>query len=155
MNSNPTPDSRISLREVTSETVRVICRLSVREDQTSFVAPNAVSIAEAHFSQHAWFRAIYADETPVGFVMLEDRPEIPDYFLWRFMIDSRYQGMRFGHQALKLVIDHVRTRPNATILYTSVVPAEGGPQPFYEKMGFEATGAYEDGEAVLQLKLKA
>jgi diamine N-acetyltransferase len=145
--------SKVTLREITAETVRAICGLAVREDQQQFVAPNAVSIAQAHFSEHAWFRAIYADETPVGFAMLEDQPEVPEYYLWRFMIDARYQRMNFGRRALALVIAHVRTRPNATEFLTSVVQAPGGPQPFYERSGFEPTGEYEEGEAILRLSL--
>jgi len=146
-------DSNVSLREITAETVRAICKLKVGENQQQFVAPNAVSIAQAHFSDSAWFRAIYADETPVGFAMLDDQPEKPEYFLWRFMIDERYQRMGYGRKALDLLIDHVRTRPNATEFLTSVVQGEGGPQRFYEKSGFAATGEFDEDEAVLRLKL--
>jgi diamine N-acetyltransferase len=143
----------VTLREVNADTVRTICDLAVTEYQRQFVAPNAVSIAQAYFSEYAWFRGIYADETPVGFVMLYDNTEKPEYFLWRFMIDARYQGMGFGRRALELLIDHVRTRPNATELFTSVHQAEGGPQGFYEGMGFRLTGDREDGEAILKLQL--
>lgn len=143
----------VTLREITAETVRSICRLSVRDEQRRFVAANAVSIAEAHFSDHAWFRAIYAGETPVGFLMLEDQPQKPEYYLWRLMIDHRYQNLGFGRRALALLIEHVRTRPSATELFTSVVQEEGGPQPFYESLGFELTGEYEDGEAMMRLPL--
>lgn len=149
----PSPRSKVTLREITADTVRVICNLSVREEQRKFVAPNAVSIAQAYFSKHARFRAIYADETPVGFLMLEDQPEKPEYYLWRFMIDARYQSMGFGRRALKLLIEHVRTRPNAADLLTSVHQAEGGPQGFYERMGFELTGEWEEGEAMMRLRL--
>jgi diamine N-acetyltransferase len=148
-----TQDSQVTLREITADTVRAICKLAVREDQQKFVAPNAVSIAQAHFADTAWFRAIYAGDTPVGFAMLDDQPDKPEYFLWRFMIDARYQGMSFGRRALELLVAHVRTRPNATELLTSVQPGEGGPLPFYEKLGFELTGEIDDGEAVLRLKL--
>jgi hypothetical protein len=37
----------VELREITFETVRAICRLGVAPSQADFVAPNAVSIAEA------------------------------------------------------------------------------------------------------------
>jgi diamine N-acetyltransferase len=148
-----TQDSQVTLREITADTVRAICKLAVREDQQKFVAPNAVSIAQAHFADTAWFRAIYAGDTPVGFAMLDDQPDKPEYFLWRFMIDARYQGMSFGRRALELLVAHVRTRPNATEFLTSVQPGDGGPQPFYEKLGFELTGEIDDGEAVLRLKL--
>ena len=145
--------SGVALREIDADTVRTVCALSVRPDQQKFVAPNAISIAQAHFSDHAWFRAVYADSTPVGFLMLEDRPERPEYYLWRFMIDARHQGRGFGRRAIALLAGHVGTRPHATELLTSVLQAEGGPQGFYESLGFELTGEYEEGEALMRLQL--
>ena len=149
----PHRDSKVTLREITKETLDAILGLQVSERQRKFVADNARSIAQAHFSPHAWFRAIYADETPVGFIMLWDNPAKPEYYLWRLMIDVRYQKNGFGQRAVELLIEHVKTRPNASELLTSVVQAEGGPQGFYERLGFELTGAYEDGEAVMCLTL--
>jgi diamine N-acetyltransferase len=150
---NVSSKSEITLREITEETVRTICNLDVRKDQKGLVAPNAVSIAQAHFSDNSWFRAIYADETPVGFIMLHDDPEKEQYFLWRMMVDGRYQGMGFGRRAMEIFIDHVKSRPGAKELLTSVVQEEGSAQGFYEKIGFKLTGAYEDGEAVMRLPL--
>jgi diamine N-acetyltransferase len=149
----PTSESKVTLREITADTVREICYLSVREEQRQFVAPNSVSMAQAYFSKHAWFRAIYAGDTAVGFLMLEDQPEKPEYYLWRFMIDARYQGMGFGRKALEILIEYVKTRPNASELLTSVHVAEGGPQGFYEKLGFRLTGDWEEGEALMRLQL--
>lgn len=149
-----TKDAAISLREITRDTLSPILDLNVGEDQTHFVAPNSVSIAQAHFEpDHAWFRAIYADETPVGFVMMYDDPEAPKYYLWRFMIDSRYQGLGFGRRSMAALIDHVRSRPNAVQLLVSCVPGEGSPCPFYVHLGFEYTGEIEHGEKVLRLDL--
>lgn len=145
--------SVVTLCEVTEDTVRTICDLSVRDEQRKFVAPNAVSIAQAYFSDFAWFRAIHAEQTSVGFLMLHDQPEVPEYYLWRFMIDARYQNVGYGRSAIALLIKHVRTRPDATELLTSVLQADGGPQGFYEKMGFVLTGAYEEGEAMMKLQL--
>ncbi|MGD1922532.1 MAG: GNAT family N-acetyltransferase [Pleurocapsa sp.] len=145
--------SEVTLREITSDSVHTICHLSVSDEQQKFVAPNAFSIAQAYFSESAWFRAIYADTTPIGFVMLEDKPEEAEYYLWRFMIDARYQDMGFGRRALLLIIDRVKTRPNATELLTSVVQGSGSPQGFYEKLGFKLTGEYEEEEAIMRLIL--
>ena len=149
----PNRNATVTLREITEETLGSILRLDVGPDQDGLVAPNAVSIAQAHFSTHAWFRAIYADETPVGFVMLQDEPEVPKYYLWRFMIDARYQKLGFGRQALQLLIEHVKTRPNATELFLSYVPKESGPRGFYEGLGFVHTGEEDDGELVMRLEL--
>ena len=62
------------------ETARAVCALEVGPEQHGYVAPNAVSIAQAHFEPKAWFRAVHADETPVGFVMLHQDPEESAYF---------------------------------------------------------------------------
>lgn len=43
----------VMLREVTADTVRAVCTLKVAPDQVWFVAPNAVSIAEAYFDENA------------------------------------------------------------------------------------------------------
>ncbi|HOU42375.1 MAG TPA: GNAT family N-acetyltransferase [Promineifilum sp.] len=149
--ASPTRDAVVSLREITADSLRRILRLKVSPRQEQFVADNATSIAQAHFEPKAWFRAIYADETPVGFVMLYDDTKKPEYFLWRYMIDSRYQGLGFGRQALLQVIDHVRGRPGATEMLLSYVPAEGSPEPFYAGLGFVNTGEIEDGENVMRL----
>ncbi len=150
----PRKDAVVTLREVTKETVRTICNLKVAPQQAQFVAPNAVSIAQAYFElDAAWFRAIYADETPVGFLMLDDDPANEAYILWRFMIDTRFQGYGFGRRALDLLIEHVKTRPGAKALFTSCVPGDGSPCPFYEKIGFVYTGDVDDGELVMRLDL--
>jgi diamine N-acetyltransferase len=150
----PHRDSPLSLREVTRESLRDVLRLKVAPEQERFVASNAVSIAQASFyPESAWFRAIYAGETPIGFVMLEDRPTEAKYHLWRYMIDQRFQGHGYGARALELVMAHVRTRPGATEFSLSCVPGDGGPGPFYEKLGFLYTGEVDDGELVMRRPL--
>ena len=146
-------NGRVQFREITADTVREICALSVQENQNLFVTANATSIAEAYFSKHAWLRAIYSDSVPVGFIMLDERPEEAEYFLWRFMIDKRFQGRGIGRQAIQLLLTHVKSRPNSSELFTSVVQAKGGPEAFYKNMGFELTGEYEEGEALMRITL--
>lgn len=54
--STDTPS--VSLREITSETVRAVVKLSVAESQKGFVASNAISLAQALFAPEAWYRAV-------------------------------------------------------------------------------------------------
>jgi diamine N-acetyltransferase len=158
-------DSKVSLREVAGETVRAVCLLDVGPGQDGLVAPNAFSIAQAHFAPDAWFRAIYADETPVGFAMLEDHslvtnrePELHEgaeyVALWRFMIDARYQKFGFGARAIELLIAHARTRPRAKNMLLSFVPKDNNPEAFYKRFGFERTGEIDHGEVVMRLALR-
>ena len=145
----------VSLREVTADTVRAICRLVVRPDQQGFVAPNAISIAQAHFTPGAWFRAVYADETPVGFVMLERSDATHEYGLWRYMIAGDHQGKGYGRTGLDLVVADIRAAdPEAGELTTSWVDEPGGPEGFYRGLGFEPTGEIDDGEVVGRLDLR-
>jgi diamine N-acetyltransferase len=146
-------NAQISLREVTAETVRTICNLEVHPEQKGMVAPNAVSIAQAYFEPKAWFRAIYAGDIPVGFVMLYIDQETPEYFLWRFMIDASYQKLGYGSKALNLAIEYIRPLPGAVELRTSCVPKPGGPEPFYAKHGFKRTGNVLGEEVELCLDL--
>jgi diamine N-acetyltransferase len=149
--ADPATDANVSLRRITAKSVWIICNLSVSDSQKRFVAPNAVSIAQAHFCRNAWFRAIYAGETPVGFAMLYENPKRGTYALWRFMIDAKYQGRGYGSKALDLVIKRVRKKPKAKALTLSVVRAEGSPEVFYKMFGFDFTGKIEDGEHVMKL----
>lgn len=95
----------ISLRHITADTVRQVTDLAVAPGQERFVANNAVSLAQALFAPEAWYRAIYLDEGPVGFVLLYDEslrlppPDKPEVGIWRFMIDARYQGRAIDGRA--------------------------------------------------------
>ena len=145
----------ITLREITRETVHSVTKLSVAESQQGFVASNAVSLAEALFSDEAWYRAVYDNEELVGFVMLSDEslmkepPAEPNIGLWRLMIDQRYQRRGIGREVMRLVLEYVRSRPGIHYFYTSYVPGPGGPGPFYLGLGFEPNGEVEDGEVVV------
>ncbi|RPI33007.1 MAG: GNAT family N-acetyltransferase [Chloroflexota bacterium] len=155
----PGPEANVTLQEITFETVREICNLSdtLSDAQKRMVAPNAISIAQAHFNEYAWFRAIYADDTPVGFVMLyvgpdEDRGKEKAFYLWRFMIASPHQGKGYGRKALQLIFDHVRDL-GAKELDTSVGQGEASPEGFYRSLGFERSGEMFDDEVGLRLAL--
>jgi diamine N-acetyltransferase len=150
----PTHGAHVSLRPVTAQTVSQVCRLRVHPEQDVYVADNATSIAEAYFDSRPWFRAIYADETLVGFVMICDDADVPQYFLWRLMIDARYQGHGFGRDALKLVVDYVRRRPGAREFTTAYVPGERSPRDFYARFGFTETGREEHGQREMILSLR-
>jgi len=145
--------AEVTLREVTRETIWPIMTLEVAEDQGHLVAPNSMSIAEAYFEPKAWFRAIYADEVPVGFLMLYDDPDAPKYYVWRMMIAAEHQRRGYGLRAMELLLDYVRSRPGASVVTVGSIPGEGSPQPFYERLRFVDTGEVRGGENILALEL--
>lgn len=144
----------ITLREITKDNLRAVLRLEVREDQRQFVADNRSSLAQAYVHPEAWPRAIYADDVPVGFVMLSVDTEKHEYYVWRFLVGAEHQGKGYGRAAMGAVVEHVRTLPEAKELVLSFVPKPGNPQPFYESLGYVLTGEEdEDGEKLMRLVL--
>ena len=151
----------VTLREISPENEAAIRALRVSPGQEVFVASVGESLEEAASAPeaHPWVRAVYAGAEPVGFVMLgfnmpEGHPDYPwRYFLWRLLIDARYQRRGYGHAAMALVIEIVRSSPGGTELVTTIQPGDGGPAPFYRSLGFEATGEWFDGEQVYRLAL--
>lgn len=150
----------ITLRDLTGENLQAIIDLRVAPGQESFVASNARSVAQAASHPVAWIRAIYAEEEPVGLIMLHDEnlksdPERDDYyFLWRLMIDARSQGKGYGRRAVEILKDHVRTRPNGRVLLTSCHTGEGSPLGFYQRIGFSPTGEKIGDELELSIPLR-
>jgi diamine N-acetyltransferase len=156
-NENTLPD--VHFKRINAQTVVEICKLSetLSPQQRLMVTDNAISIAQAHFSENAWMRAIYADDTPVGFIMLhigsdyDDGIDCPGIFLWRLMIAAPFQGEGYGRQAIERLLDHLRAQ-GVTELYTSVHLGEQSPEAFYTRLGFEPTGEYYGDEPELKLK---
>nr|WP_062339586.1 GNAT family N-acetyltransferase [Herbidospora sakaeratensis] len=152
----------VTLRPVTDDDRDAVTALRVAPEQEEYVAGVADSFADAERYPEAKPRywAIYADETPVGFLMISDDVPPGDpgilgpYFLWRLLVDARHQGRGYGRAALAALGDYLRTRPGATELLTSVHPGEiGSPMGFYLRLGFEDTGVDHEGERVLRVPL--
>ncbi|MGC9334354.1 MAG: GNAT family N-acetyltransferase [Anaerolineae bacterium] len=150
----------VHFERITAKTVVQVCQLSetLTPQQRKMVADNALSIAQAHFSENAWLRAIYAGDTPVGFLMLHigsdyaDGIDCPGVFLWRFMIAGPYQGQGYGREAIQVLLKYLKAL-GIPELYTSHEVGEGSPEGFYRKLGFVPTGDYygEEMEMVYRL----
>ncbi len=101
----------------------------------------------------AW--GIYAGEVPVGFVMISDEVDGPEYiphYLWKLIIDERYQRQGFGTATLDAIVAYFRSRPGVERMWTSAGEGPGSPIPFYERYGFVRTGDIVfDHEVLLRL----
>jgi diamine N-acetyltransferase len=155
-NTNP-----IHFERITAKTVGEVIKMSdsLTHAQRRMVADNAVSIAQAHFSEAAWMRAVYAGDTPIGFLLLHigsdyaDGIDCPGVFLWRFMIAGPYQGKGYGCEALAFLFKHLRAL-GVPELYTSCGQGEGSPEGFYRKLGFIPTGECYGDEIELLYRLE-
>jgi diamine N-acetyltransferase len=147
----------VTLREIDRDSVRAVCRLDAGDGGVQ-VAPNGVSIAQAHFEPAAWFRAIHAGDELAGFLMLygptlSPAPDENRFMLWRLMIDRRHQGRGYGHAAVECLVEHVRSRPGADALYVSHVQEAHRLARFYQSLGFVDTGEVDEDELVMVRRL--
>lgn len=146
----------ITLRAITGENLHAVLELSVADHQRKiYPRTNAHSIAEAHYpadDDAVWLKAIYAGETPVGLILTSEAEDRGEYFLWRLMIDQRFQGRGYGRSAVQLLIERIRQTDNPKALITSHLQVDSNPGRFYEQLGFEYTGE-KIGTRELELRL--
>jgi diamine N-acetyltransferase len=148
----------VSLRPLTESNREAAEALRVSPSQEQFVSSVTDSLREAadHPDAHALYWVVHADETPVGFVMIADEVDNPEYvphYLWKLLIDERYQRQGFGTRALDLIVEYFRGRPGVEALNTSAGEGDGSPIAFYERYGFERTGEIRFDEVMLRLEL--
>ena len=150
--------------------------LRVTREQKAFLPDNVTSLAYAGIVRESGFQVftfgIYKGDKPIGFAMIGyDIPYEPDddlneiyrftrssYFIWRFMIDKRYQGRGHGREAMKLILEFIKTGPcrKAEYAWLCYAPENTVARRLYASLGFEeVTEAYntEDDEILAVLKL--
>ena len=158
---DPFGDGDVVLRPLTEENRPALEALRVATAQRALVSSVTDSLAEAerYSDANPLVFGLYDRETPVGFVMIADEVDDPDYiahFLWKLLIDERFQRRGFGTAALDLVAAYFRSKGVPT-MWTSAGEGEGSPIPFYERYGFVRDGVHEDddgsGEIMLRLDL--
>ena len=135
---------RVTLSAITRNNLRAVLELSVADHQLkTYPRSNAYSIAEAHYppdDDTVWLRAIYAGQTPVGLILTSEAEDKGEYFLWRLMVDHRFQGRGYGRRAVELLVERILRTDNAKALTTSHLQADANAGRFYRRLGFEHTG---------------
>ena len=147
----------IRLQPMTDENRAALEALRVAPEQLAFINSVADAFLEAEEEPdgRALRFGLYDDDTLVGFVMLSDDVGNPSYvahFLWKLLIDERFQRGGYGTAAIDLVADYFRSRGVET-MWTSAGEGEGSPIPFYERCGFVRQGKTSWGEVMLRLDL--
>ena len=146
----------VELRKITCDNFDDCIGLKVSEKQKDFVAPNIYSLAQAWaYHKTAFPFAIYHDDSLVGFIMLGYYEDKSCYTVWRLMIDERHQRKGYGKVSLRLGIQYLVEIHGAREVFLSVMPENIAAEGLYRGAGFERTGRFLDGEAVMRLKIMA
>ena len=148
----------ITLRPITKDNWYAVYKLTttLTAEQQKFVAPNAYSLLEAFYDpdQRTEPRAVYADETLVGFSMTYYDKEYNEHWIDRLMIGGEFQGKGYGREAMRLILDNFRQNPDCEAVHISFVPENTVAKQLYSSLGFLDTGIIEEGEVVYRLPLR-
>lgn len=155
----------IELRKITFDNFYKCIKLEPNEEQKSFVASNIDSLAEAYVALTnneciPMPYAVYDNDIMVGFIMLSYTEANKNdgenaYWVWRLMIDKRYQGKGYGKESMVKVLELIRTFPygETEVVYLSYEPENVVAKLLYASLGFVETGKIEEGELVAKLTL--
>ena len=168
---------KIHLEKVTEDNVEAIVKINVSKEQRKYVASNNWSLIDAYLSlaegEPVFPFGIYNGKTLVGFIMISYDNDWTGYerdawlnsdayrfykdkyyyYVWRFMIDKRFQGRGYGREALRLAIEFMRTFPcgEAEYCVLSYGQSNETAKKLYRSFGFEelnAPGYYEEGDEI-------
>ncbi|WP_033543537.1 GNAT family N-acetyltransferase, partial [Planococcus sp. CAU13] len=128
----------IEFKEVDRHNFFNVIDLKVREEQKSFVATNLFSLAQAKAFPECVCLAIYYDDVLVGFTMYCLDADDKEYWIYRLMIDGKFQSKGYGKAAMEKLIDRIKEDKEHQMIYLSFEPENDLAKKLYEKLGFEA-----------------
>ena len=148
----------IHFRGITEENFWTIVRMK-RPEGEGYVAANALSLAQAWLYRDkgdVFPFAIYNDDEPVGFMMLDEDEDNGDHclILWRIMFPVEHQCKGYGTEAIRQIIELARASGKYDALLLDYVQGNAIAEHVYTKLGCRPTGEISDGEIVMKLKLK-
>ncbi|QFQ28581.1 GNAT family N-acetyltransferase [Bacillus thuringiensis] len=146
---------KIYLKAIDKSNWEEAIRVSVKEEQQTFITSNLYSIAEVQFLVHFYAKGIYLDEKMIGFTMFGIDPDDNNYWIYRLMIDEKFQGKGIGKQAIYLVIEEIRqdNYTNIPLIMIGYSPENLSAKFVYKKAGFIETKLSSWGEQLAKYSL--
>jgi diamine N-acetyltransferase len=147
----------LRLVELSATTIVAVNNLSLKPGQEQYLAPVSYAVAGTVANPAtAWQRVVLDDDEVVGFVSANFDLDAPqDHFrsvLWRINVDADDQGRGVGRFAVQKLLEEARNRgmDHVDVIYEA---GEGGPQAFFERVGFTPVGETEYGEVIAEIRL--
>ena len=107
----------IRLINIDKKNYQNIISLDPGEIDKKYVDNIADCILEYLYLRKSIIKAIYLDDTPIGFVMIEDKHN--NKWIRQFLIDKKYQNKGFGQIALKLILRYIQKKYQSKNVYLS------------------------------------
>ena len=146
---------RVTVRELNAENWYECCTLKVSEEQEGFVDSNALSIAQSKYEPTLKPLAIYLDEKIVGFTMYNTvKEELGGYWIYRIMVDHRFQKKGIGKKAMELVIEEMKKLEGCTKIVVGYVSHNEEAKRLYSDLGFQDRGERFGKEVAVVLEVQ-
>jgi histidinol dehydrogenase len=147
-----------SVRPVDRSNAEAVMKLQVAAGQRAFVSPVERSLAQVAYEPCGRAMAMFDGEQAVGMMLLYDvRKDEEDpanqLYVWRLLVDARFQKRGYGRLAMAWVVDEARREGYAEV-GLSHVDKPGHAGAFYQKLGFAYTGEVDGVELKMLLKLE-
>ena len=145
----------LSFRAITEDNFDAIIAMKCPAD-AEFVASNAYSLAQAWLYRDAgdvYPFAIYDDDTPVGFMMLDEDLDEKCLIIWRIMFPVENQFKGYGTAAIREIIRLAKESGKYHFMLLGCDPENHAAEHVYRKLGFTPTGVFEHGENEFRLDL--
>lgn len=140
----------ISLREITKQNFWDCISLKVAEDQKEYVTSYAVSLAQSKYQPECIPIGIFSDDEMVGFAMYCIDADDSEYWIYRMMIDRRFQGRGYGKKALGLLAEIIRRDKSHHRILLGVHKESLAAVALYSWFGFKFTGQVYGAEHIMQ-----
>lgn len=147
----------LRLEELSASTIVAVNNMSLKPGQEEFLSPVSYGVAATVVNpQTSWQRVVLDGDDIVGFISANFDADFPqEYFqsvLWRINVDATEQGRGVGRFAVQGMLDEARSRgmDHVNVIYEA---GEGGPQAFFERVGFTPVGETEYGEVIAEVRL--
>ncbi|MBC7960142.1 MAG: GNAT family N-acetyltransferase [Vallitaleaceae bacterium] len=141
----------ILFKEVTKENFWDCIGLSVAKEQVDFVTSNAVSIAQSKIQPECMPLAVYDDDMMVGFIMYCIDEEDGEFWIYRMMIDEKYQSRGYGRKSLEKLIEMIKQNKFHNTIFLGVHNESKYAVELYQSFGFYFNGQVFGSEHIMRL----
>lgn len=118
------------------------------------MASNLYSIAESQFLDNFQAMGVYLEDQIIGFTLFGVDPDDGNYWIYRLMVDSQFQGKGYGTLAVKKIIEEIKQKESHIPCIMIGYHQENlGAKITYKKAGFIETEVAPWGEQLATYKL--
>ncbi|HFI0070406.1 TPA: GNAT family N-acetyltransferase [Streptococcus suis] len=133
----------IRLELVNKDNFDQVLDLEVAPKDQRRVASVEYSLAQAWLyrdSEDLFPYAVKSGQLTVGFLLLSFQPMENSYYIWRLLIDQKYQNQSFGKEVIRQVLQRARDDQQCHKVTVNYVIGNHKMRYILEKFGFQPVG---------------